>query len=99
MKRLFFLYYFHDNSAHNGYPENTAESIALHLAGLAEKSGLDGVVCSPLESLSIKKMFGDYFNTLRCLKISYAETAKLTEALREVMLPAIGMLNIFSHLS
>ena len=55
---------FHDNSAHNGYPENTAESIALHLAGLAKKSGLDGVVCSPLESLGIKKMFGEDFKTI-----------------------------------
>jgi orotidine-5'-phosphate decarboxylase len=55
---------FHGNSAHSGQTENTAESIALHLAGLAEKSGLDGVVCSPLESLGIKKMFGEDFKTI-----------------------------------
>jgi len=55
---------FHDNSAPFGHPENTAGSIALHLAGLAKKSGLDGVVCSPLESLGIKKMFGEDFKTI-----------------------------------
>ena len=55
---------FHNNCVYGINQENTAESIALHLAGLAEKSGLDGVVCSPLESLSIKKKFGDNFKTI-----------------------------------
>ncbi len=44
--------------------ENIAENIALHLAGLAKISGVDGVVCSPLESMSIKTMFGDNFKTI-----------------------------------
>jgi orotidine-5'-phosphate decarboxylase len=44
--------------------ENIAENIALHLAGLAKISGVDGVVCSPLESMSIKTMFGDDFKTI-----------------------------------
>ncbi|MHB1665519.1 MAG: orotidine-5'-phosphate decarboxylase [bacterium] len=44
--------------------ENIAENIALHLAGLAKISGIDGVVCSPLESMSIKTMFGDNFKTI-----------------------------------
>ena len=44
--------------------ENIAENIALHFAGLAKISGVDGVVCSPLESMSIKAMFGDDFKTI-----------------------------------
>ncbi|MHB1679806.1 MAG: orotidine-5'-phosphate decarboxylase [bacterium] len=52
------------NDKGNNAGENIAETITLHLAGLAKKSGLDGVVCSPLESMSIKKMFGDDFKTI-----------------------------------
>ncbi|MHB1661095.1 MAG: orotidine 5'-phosphate decarboxylase [bacterium] len=41
-----------------------AYDLALHLAGLAKASGLDGVVCSGHESLKIKNAFGADFKTV-----------------------------------
>ena len=42
----------------------TQEESILHLAGLTEKSGLDRVVCSPLEARQIKEKVGTSFLTV-----------------------------------
>lgn len=42
----------------------TQDESILHLAELTEKSGLDGVVCSPLEVSQIKEKVGSFFLTV-----------------------------------
>lgn len=43
-----------------GYAKSLAEQV-LHLASLAKRSGLDGVVCSALEATSLRAELGDDF--------------------------------------
>jgi orotidine-5'-phosphate decarboxylase len=43
-----------------GYDGTPADNV-LNLAGLAQSSGLDGVVCSPKESLMLRESIGDIF--------------------------------------
>ena len=69
--------------------ENIAENIALHLAGLAKISGVDGVVCSPLESMSIKKMFGDDFKTITPgIRLEENGIIKQNDDQKRIMTPA-----------
>lgn len=44
-----------------GYSDNSATDAAVRLAGLAEKTGLDGVVCSPHEISRMRQAYGSDF--------------------------------------
>lgn len=44
-----------------GYSDASATEAAVRLAGLAKRSGLDGVVCSPHEILQLKQLHGSQF--------------------------------------
>lgn len=63
--------------------ESISSNLALHFAKLAHISGLDGVVCSGLESLKIKNLFGKNFKTvtpgIRMMKADNGAGGKVLE--------------------
>jgi len=63
VKRIFYNFY-NNKEKGRGDAEGTASGLALHLAKLAGTAGLDGVVCSGLESLAIKNAMGRDFKTV-----------------------------------
>ncbi len=51
------------------------QSLAAHLAGLAKRSGLDGVVCSPLDLAQIRRECGkDFLTVVPGIRPASAET-------------------------
>lgn len=69
----------HKNAAGDILGSGLASGLALHLAGLAKDSGLDGVVCSGLESRGIKNAFGsDFITVTPGIRLKSGMTAETT---------------------